>query len=222
MTFNNFVSKFNGYATDFDGSAGAQCVDLIKMYLYYVFDIKPQSIGNAEAYWRRYNELPYLHDNFERIANTPTFVPQKGDIAVWDKRHGKYGHVAICSGEGNTKYFYSYDQNWLIKKMHRVRHDYKGGFAGVLRPRNQIKLYGSKYQVGQKVRINKLCANIGAVQGDTMLVEGSDRKQFWVKIKNYTNGHVIGEGTIAYAQDNNYIVELEGMQFWITNSDIQN
>lgn len=105
--------------------------------------------------------------------------------------------------------------------MHRVKHDYKGGFAGVLRPRNQIKLYGSKYKVGQKVRVKKLCADTGARQGDTMLVEGSDKKQFWIKIKSYTNGHVIGEGTIAYAQDNNYIVDLEGMQFWITNSDIQ-
>lgn len=105
--------------------------------------------------------------------------------------------------------------------MHRVKHDYKGGFAGVLRPRNQTKLYGSKYQVGQKVRVNKLCAFTGAKQGDTMLVEGSDKKQFWVKSSNYTNGHIIGTGTICYAQDNNYIVELEGMQFWINNSDIQ-
>lgn len=219
MTFNNFVSRFNGKATDFDKGEGVQCVDLIKMYLYYVFDIHPKSIGNAEAYWRRYNELPYLHDNFERISNTPKFIPQKGDIAVWGNR-GKNGHIAICDGVGTTSYFYSYDQNWLIKKMHRVKHDYKSGFSGVLRPRNQVKLYGSKYQVGQKVHINLLCADTGAKQGDTMLVQAGD-KQFWVKIKNYTNGHIIGDGVIAYAQDNNYIVELEGMQFWAKNTDIQ-
>ena len=57
--------------------SGVQCVDLAKMYIYYVLEINPQSIGNAEAYWRRYNELAYLHDNFNRIPNTPSFVPQK-------------------------------------------------------------------------------------------------------------------------------------------------
>ena len=56
---------------------GVQCVDLAKMYIYYVLEINPKSIGNAEAYFRRYNELSYLHDNFEKIVNTPTFIPQK-------------------------------------------------------------------------------------------------------------------------------------------------
>lgn len=219
MTFNEFVNKFNGKATDFDGNS-VQCVDLIKMYVYYVFGLNPQAIGNAEAYWRRYDELAYLRDNFERIPNTPSFVPQKGDIAVWDKRHGKYGHVAICTGEGTTKYFYSYDQNWIIKKMHKVKHDYKNGFAGVLRPRNQLKLYGSKYKVGDKVTLYKMCKDTGARQGNTMLVE-SGNKQFWIRIENYTNAHITGEGIIAYAQDNNYIVDLNGVQFWVTNEDIK-
>lgn len=221
MTFNEFVNRFNGKATDFDKGAGIQCVDLAKMYIYFVLNINPQSIGNAEAYWRRYNELPYLHDNFEKIPNTPSFIPQKGDIAVWDTRHGKYGHIAICDGVGTTRYFYSYDQNWVIKKMHRVKHDYKGGFAGVLRPRNQVKLYGSKYKVGEKVKIYKMCIDTTAREGDKMLVQSGD-KQFWIKIKNYCNGHIVGEGTIAFSQDDNYIIDLEGMQFWINNGDIEN
>lgn len=144
---------------------------------------------------------------------------KNGDIAVWDTRHGKYGHVAVCDGGGTTRYFYSYDQNWLIKKTHRVKHDYKGGFAGVLRPRNQTKLYGSKYQVGQKVKVKMLCADTGARQGNTMLVQSSD-KQFWIKTENYQNGYLVGEGIIAYAQDNRYIVDINGMQLWINNSDI--
>ena len=77
MTFNEFVKLFNGKATDFDKGCGVQCVDLAKMYIYYVLEIKPQSIGNAEAYFRRYDELPYLHDNFIKIKNTPEFIPQK-------------------------------------------------------------------------------------------------------------------------------------------------
>lgn len=77
MTFNEFINLFNGKATDFDKGSGVQCVDLAKMYIYYVLEIEPQAIGNAEAYWRRYPELPYLYDNFCRIGNTPSFVPQK-------------------------------------------------------------------------------------------------------------------------------------------------
>jgi hypothetical protein len=60
----------------------------------------------------------------------------KGDMAVWDStKGGGHGHVAWCSGEGNTKYFYSYDMNWNGKAMKKVKHDYKG-FLGVLRPRD--------------------------------------------------------------------------------------
>lgn len=54
---------------------------------------------------------------------------KNGDVVVWDLRHGKYGHIAIATGEGTTKWFKSYDQNWIIKKMHLVKHNYKGGFA---------------------------------------------------------------------------------------------
>ncbi len=84
MTFNEFVNLFNNKATDFDKGSGVQCVDLAKMYLYYVLGITPQAIGNAEAYWRRYDELAYLHDNFTKIPNTATFVPQK-------RRHSSMG-----------------------------------------------------------------------------------------------------------------------------------
>ena len=83
MTFNEFVNLFNGKATDFDGGS-VQCVDLAKMYIYYVLGIKTQAIGNAEAYWRRYDELPYLKDNFEKIPNTPSFIPRK-------RRHSSMG-----------------------------------------------------------------------------------------------------------------------------------
>ena len=102
MTYNEFVRLFNGKATDFDQGSGVQCVDLAKMYIYYVLGLKPVAIGNAEAYWRRYNELPYLHNNFEKIPNTPSFVPKKRRYScmgqaswkVWtysnSNRRGKY------------------------------------------------------------------------------------------------------------------------------------
>lgn len=77
MTFDKFIQKYNGKEIDYDGAYGVQCVDLIKQYIKDVIGIEPQAIGNAEAYWNRYNELSFLHNNFERIKNTLTFKPEK-------------------------------------------------------------------------------------------------------------------------------------------------
>lgn len=139
MNYNEFINTYNGRTFDYDGVAGVQCVDLAKMYLDRVFGIKPGAWGNAKDYYENFNNLP-LKNSFTRIANTPSFVPQKGDIVVWGAGLGnRYGHIAIATGEGNTHQFYSYDLNWGSKTVHRVVHNYKG-FLGVLRPNNQTKI----------------------------------------------------------------------------------
>lgn len=140
MTYNEFVSAYNGKATDYDGAYGAQCVDLIKAYLNKVFGIKPGSWGNAKYYWLNFEKHSELVKNFTKIKNTASFVPQKGDIMVWDGNQGNgCGHVAICTGEGDTSEFYSYDQNWNGKAMHKVKHGYDNVY-GVLRPKDQSKV----------------------------------------------------------------------------------
>lgn len=143
MNFNEWVNKYIGRAVDYDGSSGAQCVDLCKSYLKEVHNVPMFSIGgSAKNYWlKRFSQL----SGFEKIANTPDFVPKKGDIAVWDaSKGGGHGHVAICTGEGDTKYFYSYDMNWNGKAMKKVKHDYSG-FYGVLRPKDRSKLDTEEY-----------------------------------------------------------------------------
>lgn len=149
MTYNEFVKAYNGKATDYDGAYGAQCVDLIKLYLNKVFGIKPGSWGNAKYYWLNFSKHSELTKNFTKIKNTPSFVPQKGDIMVWDGDvGGGCGHGAICTGEGNTSEFYSYDQNWNGKAMHKVKHGYDNVY-GVLRPKDQSKVTGAPtYKVG--------------------------------------------------------------------------
>lgn len=143
MTYDEFVKAYNGKASDYDGAYGAQCVDLIKLYLNKVFGVKPGSWGNAKYYWINFSKHSELTKNFTKIKNTPSFVPQKGDIMVWDGDvGGGCGHVAICTGEGTTSYFYSYDQNWNGKAMHKVKHDYDDVY-GVLRPKDQSKVKGN-------------------------------------------------------------------------------
>lgn len=135
LTFDAFVNKYIGRAVDYDGSAGAQCVDLAKCYLKEVHNVPQFSIGgSAMFYYIKFEQFDKLNKKFTRIANTPDFVPLKGDVAVWNSSKGNgHGHVAICTGEGNLDYFYTYDMNWNGKAMKRVKHDYKG-FYGVLRP----------------------------------------------------------------------------------------
>lgn len=153
MNYDEFISTYLGKSFDYDGVSGVQCVDLAKMYLDRVFEIKPSAWGNAKDYYENFDNLP-LKSSFTRIANTANFVPKKGDIVVWGTGLGnKYGHIAIATGEGNTSQFYSYDLNWGSKVVHKVLHNYKG-FLGVLRPNDQTKIIeGSdeavrKYQNG--------------------------------------------------------------------------
>ena len=142
MNYNEFINTYNGKSFDYDGVSGVQCVDLIKMYLDKVFGIKAGAWGNAKDYYENFNNLP-LKNNFVRIANTPSFVPQMGDIAVFGSGLGnKYGHVCIATGEGDTHNFYSYDLNWNGKTVHKVQHTYKG-FLGVLRAKDQNKIGGN-------------------------------------------------------------------------------
>jgi tetratricopeptide (TPR) repeat protein len=115
------------------GTYGAQCVELIKAY-YRWFGVET-SWGNAHHYW--VNTLP---DGWTRIAYTAEFIPQPGDIAVWDTNEGGgFGHVAIIIS-ANIDNFTSVDQNWFDmclehgSKAAEVIHDYTHVF-GVIRPK---------------------------------------------------------------------------------------
>lgn len=144
ISFEKFIKKYLGKATDVDGSAGVQCVDLAKAYLKEVFDVDFFAVGSAKNYFERFDRFSALRDKFVRIPNTPDFVPIKGDLAVWgSSKGGGHGHVAICSGEGDIRHFYSYDQNWDGKACKLVRHDYRG-FLGVLRPRCRVLISGGE------------------------------------------------------------------------------
>ena len=145
-TYTEFIKKYNGKAKDYDGVAGVQCVDLIKYYLKEVLGINPGAWGDAHCYYDNFNNISALTKNFVRIANTPSFVPQKGDIVVWaPSLNGGWGHIAIATGQGDTKCFYSHDQNWTGNhdacKM--VKHNYNHVY-GVLRPKDQAKVTGVK------------------------------------------------------------------------------
>jgi hypothetical protein len=147
ITYDKFVKNHLGKGVDYDSVAGVQCVDLAKAYLDEVFGIKPGAWGDAYCYYDNFNNHKELVANFTRIANTSSLVPKKGDICVWKSTLSSagHGHIAIATGEGDTTYFYSYDQNWTGKHdpCTKIKHNYNQ-FAGVLRPKDQTKITGVK------------------------------------------------------------------------------
>lgn len=105
-----------------------QCYDLANLYAV--------EIGGSGRFTGLYaaDIIGQAGTKYRRINNSPTFVPQTGDIMVWNKNvGGGAGHVAICTGEGDTNYFVSLDQNWNRPTATYVRHDYNH-VIGVLRP----------------------------------------------------------------------------------------
>lgn len=143
MTYDEFIKKHNGIAVDVDGAAGAQCVDLATAYFNEVFESGIKNFWfDAHHFWDLFNNNAWLKANMTKIENKPETVPQKGDVAIWKGTlNGGWGHIAICTGEGDTTWFNSYDQNWTGRNdpCTKIKHNYNH-IAGFLRPKDQSKI----------------------------------------------------------------------------------
>jgi hypothetical protein len=126
QTLQEFVPTWNGRGNNSDGAYGYQCVDIVNQYVQDVLGERAWG-GNAIDKWTNFDA-----SKFDRIVNTPSFVPQAGDIAIWGSLVGKYGHIAIFL-DGGVNSFHSFDQNWPLGSLcHIQSHNYRG-FLGVLR-----------------------------------------------------------------------------------------
>lgn len=120
MTLDQFISKYNGKYVDVDGAYGAQCKDLFSRYNKDVVGNPNYIFGNAH---QLFDAAPT--SVYEKIKNTPSGIPRKGDIIIWNEGIGKYGHVGIFI-EGNVNRFTSFDQNFPIgSPCHIQAHSYK-------------------------------------------------------------------------------------------------
>lgn len=129
MNFDQFITKWTGKHVDFDGIYPDQCFDLAHQYIYDVLGIKDTKIiAHPAAYqiYSDFNQNGIDSKYFDKIANTPTGVPQKGDIIVFGTAIGIYGHVSIFYS-GNTTAFKSFDANWPVNTLpHLQDHNYTG------------------------------------------------------------------------------------------------
>lgn len=169
ISFDQFISKWNGKGIDFDGAYGYQCMDLMHQYIVEVLGLSDPRILAAPAAKDVYLRFPNVFGSayFHKIDNTPTGIPEKGDIMFWGTGLGPYGHVSIYTG-GDVMKFKSFDQNFpLGSKCHTQDHNYRG-VLGWLRFKTVNKMVSAKAILdiangagsdGDKlIKIRSLCA----------------------------------------------------------------
>lgn len=162
MTFDEYFARTNGKGIDYDGNYGVQCFDLVNDYAEKVLGCKPFIGMYAWEIYENFAAQP-SSARFTRIANTPDFVPIKGDIVVWSKSlNGKAGHCAVATGEGDTTWFTSYEQNWTGRNdpCTIVKHDY-AHVLGVLRPKDR-----SNIDPPAKAKVKTHGVDIATYQGE--------------------------------------------------------
>jgi cell wall-associated NlpC family hydrolase len=79
-----------------------QCVQFVRYCLkeyYGVPDWAPVFLAKAANFWTQYEKDKAMHGHWDKLPNTPDFVPQEGDICIWNTaKGGGYGHIGIVYG----------------------------------------------------------------------------------------------------------------------------
>ena len=136
--FNQFVANIqNQYAEVGDKTNIYQCFDLAYLWIFCL-GIPKASISHLYAYQIYTQPTALTRQYFDLIPNTPTGVPQAGDLVVWNTGFGGIaGHVAVCSSDADVNRFKSLDQNFPVgSNCHLQEHNYTG-VVGWLRPKLQ-------------------------------------------------------------------------------------
>lgn len=148
MTLQDFVAKYLGKQVEYHSYSGAlyQCTDLANAYIKEVLGLTPIIGTNAQDFPSR-----FVAGEFTFIPNTPTGVPQEGDLVIF-KSVDKVGHISIFV-EGDANSFKSFDQNYPTGSPSKiVTHNYTN-VIGWLRPRKEEMPYSEEEMT--KVRLER-------------------------------------------------------------------
>ena len=128
-----FINKWNGKYADFDGYYGAQCVDLVQ---YWSQELGGgRFTGNAKDI---YGQFPGF---YQSIDNTPSNLPQPGDIIVWSGAlagSGGAGHTSIFVN-GNLNSFTSFDVNFPSGTPAHLQSHNWNNVVGWLHPKSGVQ-----------------------------------------------------------------------------------
>lgn len=214
LSFNEWVNKYLGKKTDWDGVYGVQCVDLIDAFIDRCLGLKKGFWGNAKNWWTERNSSRWLKNNFKFVV--PTYKNgelQPGDIGI--RTSGAYGHIFIVkesTSNGKIKY---YDQNYegTGAGMTLREKPYTSVYInGVLRPKNQSPFkISNSYKVGCTYT---LTSNVKVRTGAGTNYSQKKRKELTVDgQKNSLNQTyaVLKSGTKVTAQQ----IKTVGSDVWI-------
>lgn len=177
MTFDEFITEWLGKKCDFDGYYGGQCVDLYRMYVKQVLNVEQSpGVGGATEIWDSASDKYY-----DFIENTPTGVPLKGDIVIWDRdAGGGFGHVAIFI-EGNTDSFTSFDQNWpTLDKCTKTKHNYNN-VIGWMHPKGTMSVMYKGYDLTNQASMKVAVDVLDEVVNQQLYIKKTDLAEFEVE-----------------------------------------
>ncbi|AMM44367.1 endolysin [Arthrobacter phage Kitkat] len=155
-----------GVSLNPDRFAGNQCVDTVDHYGEFIFGV-PWSVCVGGVVGARDLMRVAPSKYWEKIPYTHGFVPQRGDVAVFDGDNlNQYGHTAPIEAADWLKMYlmqqdgFAYPWQWVdgayysAKPAHRAALFYSqagtGPLAGVLRPRKELMVgYGDVILSGE-------------------------------------------------------------------------
>ena len=192
--FQEFLKWVEGQGIELSDETNIyQCMDLAYSWIFYL-NYPKSTIQHLYAY-QIYTEPREITLNyFDLIKNTPSAVPQAGDLVIWSNVVGVAGHVAIATGQGDTNKFKSLDQNWQgVSRAVIVEHTYKG-VIGWLRPKktntqeftDQTKIPGNMLGMVEDLELQALRGVIqnGRIQKQELEEVKSLVQQIYDEIKN--------------------------------------
>lgn len=136
ISLEEFIVKYDGKTKGYpnDSSYQGECLSIVKLYIKECFGINPPPSGSNSAYGYWSNFPDPLGSVFTKVPNTPTGVPQRGDIPIWEPTASNtYGHINIFL-EGDANQFTGFDQNFYGRHAHKQKHNYNN-VVGWLHPR---------------------------------------------------------------------------------------
>lgn len=125
MKLKEFIKKYQNKSVDYDKHFGPQCVDLFNQYLIDVYGLEEPIkefpvFGAFQLY-----DVASIKTNFETQKNGLFDIPKPGDIIVWNKNVGPFGHVGICV-DAKLMSLNVFEQNWNgVQTCVINKHSYK-------------------------------------------------------------------------------------------------
>ncbi len=134
MSFNDFFNQYNGQKNVGNTPQNiGQCVGLIEVYIRGLG--LDQVWGNADDLYANAPDA-----SFVKIPNTPTGIPQQGDVIVWSSEfNGGVGHTGIATGKGDLNTFDCFEQNDPIGSNCHVKNYNYSYVTGWLRPKVSLE-----------------------------------------------------------------------------------